>query len=293
MRLVAFSDPHIAPRGTPPAHWHNAFRFETTCDRLRKSVDIARSHGADAIALLGDLSHLGDKESCSFGVDIVASSGLDVWIVPGNHDSLPNTATVALTVEKLSNPKVRVADAAGEVHQHCRVAGSDLAPTHLAPQPFSMTRPSVADWGGEFVIWLTHYPVLSSRRRLAQAGFAYPGDAEGHEQVADILSGRTAPTLVLNGHLHARDASSFGTVLQASVAALIEPPFEVMLVDIEPADENTLVRIQCVSVEDPGDEHLPVLVSAETSWSFQGGRWHRRDMGSTPPAASASPDGLS
>src|SRR5215203_6195011 len=51
--------------------------------------------------------------------------------------------------------------------------------------------------------------------------------------VARLLLGREAPTVVVNGHVHLRATRIEGPALQVSCAALVEPPFEVTLLDLE------------------------------------------------------------
>ena len=46
------------------------------------------------------------------------------------------------------------------------------------------------------------------------------------------LERRRAPTVVLSGHIHARDALTAGPVLQLTQAALIEAPYEASVVRV-------------------------------------------------------------
>ena len=82
------------------------------------------------------------------------------------------------------------------------------------------------------VAWFTHYPAISFSEEVSSAGLVYGDNLEDLEEVARLLLGREAPTVVVNGHVHLRATRIEGPVLQVSCAALVEPPFEVTLLDL-------------------------------------------------------------
>jgi hypothetical protein len=64
-------------------------------------------------------------------------------------------------------------------------------------------------------------------------------------------------------------------VLQLVFAALVEPPYEVAVVDID--IDRASVSYTCASVVEPDAEHLPVLDPPTGRWSFDrvADRWSR------------------
>lgn len=86
LRLGAVADSHLAPAGTPPACWHNAHDLTGAHDRLAAALALLGSAGVDAVAVLGDLAHLGDDVSLDAGTRLLEAAGLPVFVVPGNHD---------------------------------------------------------------------------------------------------------------------------------------------------------------------------------------------------------------
>jgi hypothetical protein len=180
---------------------------------------------------------------------------------------------LAGAVHAADDPNVRLADARGRRFAGVRIAGAELRAS-AATGRFVVVPPPVAHWGSELTLWLTHYPVFSAAARFEEAGLVYPGDADNREAVAAALLARDWPTVVLSGHLHARDATTEGPVLQISTAALIEPPFELTVLDVTHAP--IAVAARRVSVEESPDVRLPVLSPAEETWVFERRGWRHR-----------------
>jgi hypothetical protein len=131
----------------------------------------------------------------------------------------------------------------------------------------------VADWGAAPAILLTHFPILSRLTACRDAGLKYAGDLTNRAELAAALAARPAPTIVLHGHLHVRDAVAEGTVFQIGCAALVEPPYELAILDLDRADGRIEVRIVREAVADAGDARLPVLVPERGAWTFDGKSW--------------------
>ena len=130
-------------------------------------------------------------------------------------------------------------------------------------------------WGDEPALWLAHYPILSFVDEVHEAGFVYGDDLEDREEIARPLLGRQGPTVVVNGHLHLRDARTRGGVLQLSCAALVEPPFEVTLVELGFEEESFFVRRRSGPVLPmPDGVQIPALSPAREEWVFEGDAWH-------------------
>ena len=76
------------------------------------------------------------------------------------------------------------------------------------------------------------------------------------------------PKLVLSGHIHARCATTAGSLLQLTVGALIEPPFDATIVDIDPEVVSRSAR-RLGPVAEPD----PVFAADEERWRWDGHAW--------------------
>lgn len=278
MKLGIVADPHLAPAGTGPLSYHNGYRTADAGTRLRLALARCSREGVDAVALLGDLAHFGDEGSLAEGVEIAGESGLPVLAVPGNHDVSERAEALAEAVARAGAGNVRLATPDGELVGGVRLAGFSVEPG--ASGSFrSRGGFGVGGWGEGPTVVLTHYPVVSLAKRVAAAGLEYPGDLEDLPEAAGPLLGRAAPTVVVHGHAHVRDALVSGGVLQLSCAALIEPPFEVTVLDVEREDGAVSVREKAIAVAgSPGGVRLPVLSGAEGEWRFEEGWVPTRSM---------------
>jgi hypothetical protein len=154
----------------------------------------------------------------------------------------------------------------------------------------SVGAPEVEGWGEDAAVLISHYPVFSLAARAAEASLRYAGDLVNLEEVARPLLGRGAPTVVVHGHLHLRGSLVAGPVLQVSCAALVEPPFEVTLLDVGREDGRLLVRRRSFSVApSPEGVRLPVLSPAEEGWAFYPGLqgWRALEGSSEQPEGMA------
>ena len=73
---------------------------------------------------------------------------------------------------------------------------------------------------------------------------------------------------MLSGHIHARCSAQEGSLLQFSVGALIEPPFDATIVEIEtegPRVRRRSRRLGEIAAIDP------VFAPDEESWEWAGG----------------------
>jgi hypothetical protein len=97
------------------------------------------------------------------------------------------------------------------------------------------------------------------------------------EEVARPLLARSAPTVVVSGHIHMRHACAAGKVLQLSCAALVEPPFEITFLDFEidtqVRGDRIVVRRRSVPLVSPSAVNCPVLSPPRQEWVFEAGEW--------------------
>lgn len=283
MRLGIVTDAHLKlggnpygnPNGTRVRSFHNGYAMDDALERLELALGRLVEGGAEALALLGDLSHLGDAESLEEGLGLAAEIGLPVWAVPGNHDVSDREDALARAIKRVGSEGLRLATPEGEfVGRGIRVAGLCVQSEDWGFTSRSAGRPDTGAWGDDNVLLLSHFPALSSRARVERTGLRYAGDLGDLGAVLRPLLGRVAPTVVLGGHLHLRDAFAEGSVLQLGFAALVEPPFEASFVEVEAGDGRVEVRRESVSLApSPKGVRLPVLSLADEGWVFETGAW--------------------
>ena len=285
MRLGIVADPHLSPAGTRFASVlgfpsvPTEFAMYNAMVRYRRALKWCIREGADGLALLGDLSWSGDAESLGAGLRLAARSafGRAVWTVSGNHDCGERVDAMARAVRRIGAENVRLATPEGEVFGGVRVAGLCVSSENYGYTAFLDERPDVPGWGDEPVVLLSHYPMISFRERAEREGLYYgDNDLENLGEVQRPLLEREAPTIVINGHIHRRDACAEGQVLQVSCSALYEPPYEITLLDLEAEEGGLSVRVERIPVAPSSDEdaRLSILSSAWQRWVFDEGAWY-------------------
>jgi hypothetical protein len=78
------------------------------------------------------------------------------------------------------------------------------------------------------------------------------------------------PKVLLSGHIHARCSAQSGPLLQFTVGAVIEPPFDATILELDPTGptaRRTARRLGEIAVTDP------VFAPDEESWGWSGGGW--------------------
>jgi len=280
MRLGVIADPHLSVTRDEPASWHNPYRLADAHERLDTAFRHALLDDVDAIALLGDIAHFGDRPSMRAAVEIAAAAGDDrpVIILSGNHDVLEAGVRLEDEVAAAAHPNVvspcawpqgstatkpfEAADLALHVHEV-------MAVTDRATEPFDVSGSTKLD-GGRGDVLLTHFPVLSFERAARAAGLLYSGHlAQLAPPAPPVLSDSPdRPVVVMSGHLHLRGVTAGGPVLQIAFAALVEAPYELARVDIDWAGDDLVVHYRCVSVHPPDATTLPVLASANGAWRW-------------------------
>jgi predicted phosphodiesterase len=272
MKIGVVTDAHLASTGEPVAAFHNPYDFANARRNLERALDRHHAVGVDTIAMLGDLAHAGDDASHALGFMLLETGGIPVWIVPGNHDTDEEIFALADRISARTGTPVRALDETGETVEGLRVAGLPIRAVDPVDR-WTPALPDVAAWGDEPALLLTHFALISRERVALDAGFKYAGDVVNQPEIAAALQGRTAPTVVLHGHHHVRDAAVAGPVLQIGCAALIEPPHETALVEIELHDREMAVRVEHTAVAPSSVAHLPVIAPPTGAWRFAQGRW--------------------
>ncbi|MCC6790392.1 MAG: metallophosphoesterase [Thermomicrobiales bacterium] len=268
MKVGVISEVHLVPPGSPRLQWHNPFAQESAARYLALAVQRLSDAGVDAIAVLGDITHFGERAYVEQALGVLAEPGIPVWIVPGNHDLTSDGSSLASEQETISiapwqaarfdgAPLYGVAIERGLDGVGYRATGLDgFAPNGAGP-----------------AVVLSHFPVISMRDRLAEAELADAGDLKNVADLHQAVAGMGRPTIVVHGHLHVRATTVAGMLLQLSCAALIEAPYEISIVTFDPAGAAPTVRRTVESVVPVDAERLPVLSPADETWRFREGAW--------------------
>jgi predicted phosphodiesterase len=280
LRLGIVRDPHLEVAGTssPSVLGFPSVPAEYERDeyvmRYRHALQRCVREDVDGVVLLGDLSRSGDDETLRAGVRLAARTGRTVWAVPGNHDLGERVDALARAVRWMGAENVRLATPAGEAAERgLRIAGLSVTSQNWGYTARSDGGPDVSGWGDDLVVLLTHYPIISLVEKVPEGSIQHGDDLENLEQVARPLLERSAPTVVVNGHLHLRDARAERKVLQVSCASLMEAPVEITLLHFEFEEDRITVRIQRVPVVSSSESRSPIPSPPRQEWVFEAGAW--------------------
>ena len=106
------------------------------------------------------------------------------------------------------------------------------------------------------------------RSRVASVGLPYAGDLVNRADLESELRADARPKLVLSGHIHARCSTHEGPLLQFTVGALIEPPFDATLIEVDGVSvRRTARRLGEIAVTDP------VFAADDERWQWAEDHW--------------------
>jgi len=286
MRLGVIADTHLALERVEDTSWHNPFRLADAHERLDVALADPLLGGADVIVVIGDLAHFGDRTSVRYVVESLASCGRPAIALSGNHDVLTRGVRLEDEVRALGAPNLispLAWSAEAPAAKAFEAAGAGLAVHEVVreadrrQQPFDVTgcRMVAADSVTNVDVWLTHFPILSFEARCRDADLLYSAHLDYLAPPPEVLPAASGPVVVLSGHLHLRGTTTEANVLQLAFAALVEPPYEVAIVDIDVGDGS--VSYRCAPVRAPDADRLPVLDPPTGRWFFDhaSDRWSR------------------
>ncbi len=222
--------------------YHGQFDVPRVLDRLEMALAWFERAGAHAVLVTGDLTHDGDRAS----LDVVLEA-LDrhrsgpVFVLPGNHDQLQRDDALRDAVRGFGG-RLRLLDAAGHDLGGLRIAAIDWT----SADPVCATRET-----GEHTVLFSHYPVISRAASFAARGLAYPGDHPRTTEVLAALEAHASSAIVINGHLHVSESVKTTRLLQVTVGALVEQPFEAAIISIRRAQGSTRIERQAMYLDDP------------------------------------------
>jgi predicted phosphodiesterase len=264
VRLGVLSDLHceLEPAGS---RWINPFASERLDEMTEAALKWFARARIDLLVLLGDVVQFprtSDLEHVF--ANLGASAGVPLVVVRGNHDlrleeSFAHAARRHGIMQLCDEPQT-----IGSVE----LLGVELERGPVPPQYRGRARELGRD--ARLVVLASHFPLLSEASRVAAAGIPYAGDLINRAELETCLLASGRPFVVLSGHIHARATTNTGNVLQFSVGALIEPPFDATIVEIDPDSarvRRTSCRCGAVAEVDP------VFAPEEETWEWAG-YWH-------------------
>lgn len=265
------SEIHCTPPGEPNVSWHNELRFDLGLSLLKSSLASFSTAAVDAIAVLGDLTNVADRESMHRVRRMLRATGKPVIALSGNHDITADLGSANdfqqfFTDEFTCTPPLATAFGGHAV----RLLGLTRSPETNALT--SLGAPLSAS--DDLAIVMSHYPLLPLTETLHDAGLKHAGDITDLVVRSSELAGMTGPTIVLHGHLHVRATTVAGSVLHLSFAALVEPPHECSTLTLSGTPEGGyFVERRAASVQPYAVDRIPVLVPDRERWSWDGVSW--------------------
>ena len=256
MRIGVLSDLHceLEPSGS---RWINVFEPEHLDERIDTALAWFAEARVDLILLLGDIVQFANPSDLEHAfARLAAAEVAPLATVSGNHDL------------RLGDEFAERAHAHGIRLLHGEpfeaVAGVGIGRGAAPPQYVGQ----LGGWAGagDLIVLASHFPLLSEATRVAAAGLPYAGDLVNRADLERELRSDPRPKLVLSGHIHARRSTHDGPLLQLTVGALIEPPFDATLVEIEGTSvRRTARRLGEIAVTDP------VFGRGEERWQWTDG----------------------
>jgi len=258
------SDLHceLEPAGS---RWINPFEPEQLDRRTDAALEWFAEAGVDLILLLGDIVQFANPTDLDHVFARLAAADVaPLATVNGNHDlRLGEEFAACARVHGIRLVHEEPLELAGVA---VTGVGIDRGP---APPQYVGRAGELGDGAG-LVVVASHFPVLSEAFRVAGAGLPYAGDLVNRADVEGRLRSDPRPKVVLSGHIHARCSTHDGPLLQFAVGALIEPPFDATIVELDPAALSagrSARRLGELAVTDP------VFVGEEERWRRIDGRW--------------------
>jgi predicted phosphodiesterase len=261
LRLGIVSDLHHTSEPGGALAYHHAFDISGVLARLRAAIAWFDAEEVDALVVAGDLTHHGTDDALDAVLQTVASAWSGrALVVAGNHDILVDDDAVARAAARAGAERLTLATQDGTMIAGIRVVGVEIGA--------SAWPEAISSWCGDPVVLISHWPVLSRRSAFAEQELRYAGDPPFGFPGAEALACRPGPTIVINGHLHARDSHRQANVAQLSVAALVEPPYEATVLDLQVGEAGLTVRRRARTFGAHAVKRLPVLVPARETLAF-------------------------
>jgi hypothetical protein len=263
VRLGILSDLHceLEPAGS---RWINPFASERLDAMADEALAWFRDGEVDLIVVLGDLVQFPQPRDLEHILArLAAGAHAPLAVVNGNHDLRLGGEFAA----RARSHGISLLSEQPLVHGGVAIRGVEVERGAKPPQ----YRGRAEAWTGEAAVGVlaSHFPLLSQAERVAAAGLPYAGDLVNRGELEARIAAEPLPTLVLSGHIHARCTHPAASLLQFTVGALIEPPFDATIVEVDaegPRVRRTARRLGEIAAIDP------VFAPDEEEWEWDG-RW--------------------
>jgi predicted phosphodiesterase len=266
MRIGVLTDLHCELSPTRARRWINQYEPNHLEARLREAGKRFAQEQVAAVLLLGDSTETADPAAFDHVLTWLKSAGHTVAAVGGNHDWEPSGA-----LEKVAaRHSVLLAGHRPLIVDGLEIAGVEIEPQNGDRSVFHTAGFEVAS--RSLIILASHFPVVALADRLAAARLPFPGDITDRHQVAANLARYGVPVVVLSGHIHTRLSEESGRILQLTFGAMIEPPFDMAIVEINSGQQTVGVARWCYRLG-PKAAVDPVLAPEHEAWSWKSGRW--------------------
>jgi hypothetical protein len=264
VRIGVLSDLHceLEPAGS---RWINAFEPERLDRRTDAALEWFSETQVDLVLLLGDIVQFGNSSDLAHVFARLAVADVaPLATVNGNHDL------------RLGEEFAECAREHGirllyeEPFELAGVAVTGVA-VHRGPAlPQYVGQPGGCGGEADVVVVASHFPLLSEASRVAAAGLPYAGDLVNRAEVECQLGSDSRPKVILCGHIHARCSTHDGPLLQFMVGAMIEPPFDATIVEIDATSISAWRTARRLGEIAPID---PVFAGDDERWRRTDHRW--------------------
>ena len=259
MRIGVLSDLHceLEPTGS---RWINVFEPEHLDERLDAALAWFAEARVDLVLLLGDVVQFANQADLEHALARIAAAEVaPVAVVGGNHDLRLGGDFAA----GARSHGIRLLHEEPLLLDGVALTGVGVGRGAAPPQYVGQLR--VPEAAAPLVVVASHFPLLSEAARLAAVGLPYPGDLVNRAELEAQLDRR--PAVGLSGHIHARTSATAGSLLQLTVGALIEPPFDATIVELDgDTVARTARRLGPVAETDP-------VFAADERWRWAGEGW--------------------
>ena len=147
------------------------------------------------------------------------------------------------------------------------IDGVDVAGVEIDRIPAAAVRRRAGRTEGSILL-VASLPGALEASRVAGDGIPYAGDIVNRAELEAGLRAAGRPTVVLSGHIHVRCSTDDGTLLQFTVGALIESPFDATIVELDAAALEVRRTSRRLGEPAPFD---PVLAADEERRRWDGG----------------------
>jgi Calcineurin-like phosphoesterase len=263
VRIGVLSDLHceLEPTGS---RWINPFEPEHLDRRTDAALGWFSEARVDLILLLGDIVQFANPgDLAHVFARLAAAEVAPLATVNGNHDLRLGDEFA----ERASAHGIRLLHEEPLELDGVALVGVGVGPGPRRPQYVGRLDGS----GGEgLLVVASHFPLLSEASRIAAAGLPYAGDLVNRADVEQLLRADERPKLVVSAHIHARCTTHEGPLLQLTVGALVEPPFDATIVELDP--ESLSVRRTARRLGEIA-EIDPVFAPDDERWQRTDSRW--------------------